>query len=73
MENKISVDAVKLARRVVVEVEVRRIRELRLRLWVAKHVLRFGCWIGNMTLKENEVVGVLITEKPEVPSARVSS
>jgi len=69
MKNKVSVDAVKLAHDIVVEIEIRRIHELRLRLWVAKHILRFGCWIGNITLKENEVVGVLITEKPEVPVA----
>ena len=69
MENKVSVDAVKLAHQIVVEVEIRRVKEMMWRLWLAKRLLRLACWIGNLSLKENEVIGVLITEPPEVPVA----
>jgi hypothetical protein len=70
VENNLQFDAVKLAHEVVVNVEIRRMRELRLRLYIAKQLFRLGCWIANLTLEENEVVGVLITEPPEVPVAK---
>lgn len=51
-----NVDAVKMMRQATITVKVKRMRELRLRLWFAKIAFLFAAWVLNTNI-EIESVG----------------
>ena len=42
-----------------INVEVRNIKRVKMRLWMASRFIRFGAWIAGTGLKWNEEVGVI--------------
>ncbi len=60
------IDAREIVRRIVVDVEVRVVhaRLVRLRLWLGMFFVRLGVWIGGITLRQSQHVGVIVEERP---------
>lgn len=57
------VDAVTILKDYTVEVEIRRVKQARFRLWLAFQIMRLAVWIGNMGLSKKEFVGVIVEDE----------
>lgn len=58
-----TIDAVELLHDFTLNVEVRRVKQARVRLWIALHLARMAAWVGNMGLTKKQFVGVIVDDE----------
>jgi len=63
MEKTIDIDMVKEAKKIIVKVYPKRIREFRVRLWIAMKLVKLATRIANFTYRENNELKLFNVKK----------